>query len=41
MIVTIYEDAAAFLQKTQIYSEQNEALSGDFNDYLFLTAEPA
>lgn len=28
MIVTTYEDAAVFLQKTQVYLEQNEALNG-------------
>ena len=67
MIVTTYEDAAVFLQKTQVYLEQNEALNGwqfctlftdlanltsnsiyqkigykpvgDFNDYVFITAD--
>ena len=37
MIVNSYKNAAAFLQKTEAYWEQNEALRGDFNDYLFIT----
>jgi hypothetical protein len=39
MVVNRYEDVAAFLQKTQAYLEQNEALSGIMPGLAFRLAQ--